>query len=159
MKLTENTSSYRKWLFAVVAIASSSIALGQIPVPSAYHPGQEIRISVTLNGVDASKVKAVAANLSIPGVSKDQAGFAISLFTQESKQVGPNTFEVTFRIPSNLASGQYRLDQIRALTGEAPQLTVFYGSPDDFPNVTFRIENPERFIRPGITNIKELSKP
>jgi len=141
--------------FAVLVLLFNSSAKAQMPT---YKPGQTIRISVTFAGVDAGKIGRVGMNLTIPQTPPSQPGFATQTAWGQSKQIGPNTFEVSYKIPETQASGDYSLGQINATVDpDSPYpITISYTSPADFSDKKFRIDNPQSIVKPTIKDVKEL---
>jgi len=141
-------------IFAVVFLLLSGYAKAQSPV--VYHPGQSIRITIKFDGPDAGKIKSAVINLHLPAISESQPGFSAEIYGGESNPVGPNTFEVSFKIPETQASGDYQINQIRAIVNVSGSetVTLFYNSPTDFPaGKTFTVENPNSIVKPEIKSI------
>jgi hypothetical protein len=143
----------RARVIAILVFLFSGSARAQAPV---YHPGDVLRISVTFGGPDAGRITSAVINLTTPSVSSSQPGFKADIYPGESKQTGPNTFEVSYKIPEIQASGEYQLDQIRAVVtvGRDAPITLFYNPPADFPRKTFKIENPNTLVKPTIKDVK-----
>jgi hypothetical protein len=141
----------RVWAFAVFVLLLSSSVKAQAPI---YHPGDVIKIAVTFDGPDAGKISLAQISLSVPKLSQGQEGFKTDIFPGESKQAGQNTFEVSYKIPENQASGEYQLGQIRATISQEAPITFFYNAPADFQPKTFTIDNPKTVIKPAIKDVK-----
>lgn len=141
-------------MFVVLVLLFGHSANAQGPV---YHPGQTIRISVTFEGPDAERINLVYMNLSIPQTSvlASQPGFKYDIFPGESKPTGPKTFEVSYKVPDNQASGDYPLGEIRAVINREAPIELRY-SPEEFPRRTFKIDNPNTLVKPKIKDVKEL---
>lgn len=135
------------WLNIVILLGA-----GLLHAQTVYHPGQEIHVSVTFDGPYVVKVKKVQIVASIPTAPDSQPGFKTEIFLTESRQTGPNTFDVWYRVPDNQASGDYPLKQIRAGVSDS-SLTLFYES-DDFPARTLKIENIQSFVKPKIKDVQ-----
>lgn len=153
MKNFKKTVGYSVSTFVVLVLLFNSSAKAQAPT---YGPGQTIRISVTFEGPDAGKISAVMMSLSIPSPSLSQPGFKTDIFPGDSKQTGPNTFEVSYKIPENQASGDYPLGQLRAVIDRDAPITLFYNAPTDFPVRNFKIDNHKTMVKPTIKDVKEL---
>ena len=118
-----------------------------------YHPGQVIHVSVTFDGTYVTKIKGVQVVASIPSAPDSQPGFKTEIFLTESKPTGPNSFEVSYRVPDNQASGEYPLKQIRASLTDS-SLTLFYESEKDFTPRILKIENIQSFVKPKIKDVQ-----
>ena len=143
------------FLLAPAVLLLNLSATAQTPI---YKPGQTIRISVTFEGLDAGKVTGAGMNLTLPDQVPRfaQPGFSSSECCGDSKPTGrPNTFEVSWKIPDNQASGDYQLTQLRAIFND-PGVTLSYVPPVDFPARTFRIDNPRTLVKPSVKDVKEL---
>lgn len=123
-----------------------------------YHPNDVIRISVAFEGPDADKISLAKMNLSIASRLPSQPGFKTDIFPGESKRTGPNTFEVSYRIPDDQASGDYPLSQIRVVIDQSAPIELSYDSPADFPVRMFKIDNSKHIIKPTIKGVTELPK-
>lgn len=122
--------------------------------PQVFRPGDTIKISVTFEGPDAGNISAAQANLTVPEIQKGQEGFKGEMFPGNCTPAGPNTFMVSFPIPENQASGEYKLEQLRATTAiKGTPITLIYYSVE-FPAKTYRIENPNHIVKPKITDVK-----
>jgi hypothetical protein len=143
---------YSASTFAVLVMLFSSSAKAQTPT---YHPGQTIRISVTFEGPDAGKIAQATMNWSTPSLAANQPAFSQSMYSSESRQTAPNTFEVSFKIPETQATGEYALDQLRGSTS-APVSVVFFYGPADFPVRKAKVENSNALTKPTIKDVKEL---
>jgi len=138
-------------LAAVVLFNLASNA--QTPV---YHPGQTLRITITFEGPDANKVTGAAMSLNTSSSSLPaQSGFLGSIYSGDSKQTAPNTFEISYQIPSTQATGDYALNQLRAFVkvNGNDQVTMFYQASTDFPSRTFKIDNPATVDKPKIKDV------
>jgi len=128
------------------------LCAGLLQAQTVYHPGQEIHVAVTFDGPYVLKIKKVQIAASIPTAPDSQPGFKTEIFLTESKQTGPNTFDVWYRVPDNQASGDYPLKQIRAGVSDS-SLTLFYES-EDFPARILKIENIQSFVKPKIKDVE-----
>ena len=144
-------------VFAVIVL-NFSFVLAQTPVP-AYRPGQTISFSVTFEGHDVAHISNVSAYASTPQVPDSQPGFQRDFGFNVSKQIGPNTFEFSYVIPHNQASGDYQLGSITATVGTQETIPITYHSPSEFPARKFTITNPKTLEKPTIKDVKELSTP
>ncbi len=147
------TSSAIRCAVALAAVVMFSLsANAQEPT---QHPGQVVKISVTFDGPDAGKITGAAMNWYTQTNPANQPGFAQSIFSGQSQKTAPNTFEVSFTVPDNQASGVYTLNQIRAITGNG-SIIIYYNSPADFPARTVKIDNSNTLVKPSIKDVKEL---
>jgi hypothetical protein len=137
------------------ALLSLGIAQAQTTLP-AYRPHQTIRITVTFEGVDASKITGVQMLWDTPKAPEDQPSFATQIFPGNSNKVG-DSFEVSFEVPENQASGEYTLTQIRAVFG-SPSVTLLYSAPD-IPLRKLTIHNTEKLEKPKVKDVKVVSVP
>lgn len=126
--------------------------------PTTYHPGETIRVSVVFEGPDADKIVTANTYSELKSLVKpEQAGFQPG-FGSNSNKTAPNTFELSFKVPDNQATGDYVLTQISAnLQIGDSRVGVVYG-PMDFPALKFRIENPNTIKKPAIKNVTVLPK-
>jgi hypothetical protein len=136
-----------KLMFVVLVLLLCGSAKAQQPV---YHPGQEIKITLTFEGPDAGKISLVQAFLQTPDTAKNQPGFRQDMSASDSKTTKPNTFELVFKIQENQASGEYTLDQIRGTIDRDAPITLYYRAPADFPVKTFKVENPKTIVKPTV---------
>lgn len=136
------------WLNIVILVGASLLQ-----AQTAYHPGQVIHVSVTFDGPYVVKIKGVQVVASIPTAPDSQPGFKTEMFFTESKPTGPNTFDVSYRVPDNQASGDYPLKQIRASVTDS-SLTLFYESEQDFTARILKIENVQSFVKPKIKDVQ-----
>lgn len=151
----ESIACFTKALLVLVGISVCSTALSQPRVP--YHPGDTITIAISFEGADASRVRTGIAYFGVSGTRSHQAGFQAELGFDNAKPAGPNTIEVSFKVGSHVASGTYKLTQVRAGTeGDSP-VSIIYN--DGLPAFNLTIENPERFEKPTIKSVKDVSKP
>ncbi|MGD1073518.1 MAG: hypothetical protein ABSB15_25685 [Bryobacteraceae bacterium] len=158
MKTVKNkTDRISKTILVAVLMALGSVATAQTPPPippPVYHPGAMIRVNVTFAGSDAMKISRVWMNLSLTTpIQIGQAGFLDSIGSGESKKTAPDTFEVSYTIPTNQASGEYRLEQINTIIDQDAPIRFSYGSPDSFPVRTFKIENSKTIVKPTIASV------
>lgn len=147
------TSSATRCAVALAAVMLFNLATSaQTP---AQHPSQTIKISVTFDGPDAGKVTSATMNWYTDTIPANQPGFNQSMYSGQSQKTAPNTFEISFTIPDNQASGEYTLTQIRAIANNGT-ITINYNSPADFPARKVKIDNPNTFVKPSIKDVKEL---
>lgn len=138
----------------VMMLAFGTMAPAQTPT-HVYHPGDMLRISVTFDGPDAGKIQRAAFAINTSESAKNQPGFAISLYTQESKLTAPNTFEISVKIPENQASGDYLLTMIRGFVAEPEVMLEYHNTSGDFKERTYTIVNRDHLVKPTIKDIKE----
>jgi hypothetical protein len=124
-----------------------------------YKPGQTIRFSVTFEGADASKINSAQMFWDTPKAPDDQPNFETSINTGgSSKKIpGQKAFELSYLVPSNQASGEYTLTQIRGGV-DSPSLTLQYPS-QEIPTLKLTIKNTQTFERPKVKDVKVLSGP
>jgi hypothetical protein len=151
--IKNKTDRISKAVLVVILVALGSTASAQTPPQPVYHPGDMIHVSATFAGPDAAKISSVQMYLSIPQAPTGQAGFMIDIGAGESKRTGPDTFEVSYTIPTNQASGEYRLNQMTVIIDQQAPVRYTYHSPDDFPVKTFKIENPKTLAKPTISSV------
>lgn len=149
-------SSYLTPILLTLTLSPSARA--QTPV---YHPGQTMRLSITFDGPDAPKISSVVIVCDTPKSPDSQPNFSTQIYPGTSKQIGANTFEISYLIPDTQASGDYTLNQIRgvATVGSGPtqsNVTLFYQSPADFPGRKFAIDNSQILQKPKIKDAKIL---
>jgi hypothetical protein len=138
-------------LLALAGFALCSTAFAQ-EIISPYHPGDVIHILVKFFGPDAGKINSAAASLEISAqkIPKDQPNFATSLYVSDWRPSGePNTFDVSVKIPTDQASGEYRIGFVRGIINE-PSVVLPYQAPADFKERTYTIDNPRRIVRPSV---------
>jgi len=150
---------YLNWI-SVVSLAVmlfASVAAAQ--VPEHYSPGQTITISLKFRGPGADQITIVSGRL-IPTTPelKDQEGFQRDIRVDGTK-TGPNTFKLSFPIKDNSGSGTYHIDFINAGTGGESPLWVVYKPEQDYPDITFKVENRLRFSKPKIEDFTVIPKP
>jgi hypothetical protein len=149
--------NYRVVTLAVLALLFDGFATAQIPT---YHPGQTLRISVTFEGPDAGRITQVQMVLATPKPDASQPGFSASINGGSSERKGnTNTFEVSWEIQPNQASGDYTLNQLNVYFDKGNQISLTYLSPADFPTRVFRIGNSGALIKPKIKDVQDTSKP
>ena len=136
------------WLSIVILLGA-----GLLQAQTVYHPGQVIHVSITFDGPNIVKIKGVQVVAKIPTAPDSQPGFKAEMFFTESKPIGPNTFDVSYRVPDNQASGDYSLKQIRASLTDS-SLTLFYESEQDFTAMILKIENVQSFVKPKIKDVQ-----
>lgn len=143
-------------LTALVLLCNSS-AKAQVPT---YHPGETIRIPITFDGPDAPKISAVQIVCDTPKSPEKQPNFSTQVFPGVSKQSGVNTFEISYLIPDTQASGEYTLDQIRAIatigSGPSQSSVQLLYLATEFPARKFTINNSQTLEKPKIKDVKEL---
>jgi hypothetical protein len=146
---------YCYWVVAMLVVCSSVLAAQP---PSKYHPGDTVKIVIMFDGKDAGKLAAAQASMTTgEQPPKDQAGFHNNLTLDNVNHTGPGTFEVSGQIPDNVATGIYRLTQIRAQSEGVYQATFVYS--DRLPDLNIMVENAKHFEKPSIKSVKEVSKP
>ena len=138
---------------AVLFLVFSGAARAQAPV---YHPGDTIKVSVTFEGPDAAKITNVNMYVNTEKAAPNQEGFEKDFRTNQFNRINPVTFEITYTVPQNLASGEYHLEDITVVLDQSAPIRFSYRSPTDFKPKTFKIENPKTVTRPTIKDEKEL---
>jgi hypothetical protein len=135
----------------VLVLLFNSSAKAQAP-PLTYQPGQTIRVSVTFEGADASKINSVQMVWDTPKAPDNQPNFPIQIYPGTSKKIpGSNTFEVSYEVPKNQASGDYTLSQIRGVV-DSPSVTLFYSRPE-IPERKLTIKNTETLEKPKVKDV------
>jgi hypothetical protein len=154
-KVTNKTDRISTTALATILMALGSVASAQTPPPPLiYHPGDVIRVSITFAGSDAAKISRVTMSMSSSApVQPGQVGFMKSFGSGAFKKTTPDTFEISYTIPTNQASGEYRLIEIDTTIDQEAPINFSYGSPDSFPVRTFKIENPKTIVKPTITAV------
>jgi hypothetical protein len=145
--------AFKKVVPVVLVLLFTILARAQAPV---YHKGDIIRVSVTFDGPDASKIESIAFSAGMNGPpATSQAGFQNSFFCDQSKskKTAATTFECSFTIPETQASGDYALSEIRGYAHVGDQIQLFWSSPADFPKKMLRIENSNKFAKPSIKDV------
>lgn len=124
--------------------------------PVVYHPGQTIAVVVTFEGKDADQITSAAMSIAFRASEppKDQSGFSTQIYQSSANKVGPNQFKIEFKIPDTQATGDYELNQIRAIVFPANSVVLFYNAPADFSPRGFRVENPKTFDKPKIKDVQ-----
>jgi hypothetical protein len=139
----------------VALILQAPNALAQQVTPF-YRPGDTLRLAIAFDGPDTAAITTVQIGLYLTTgevTTVGQRGFEAQLFGGISKPTSVReTFEVSFQIPPNAATGDYFL-KIQAV---ANHRMIYYQSPGDFPQKIFHIDNPEHFPEPTIKSITEL---
>src|ERR1022692_2180947 len=142
---------------ALLASLCAGVAAGQ--PPWTFHPGDTVTVAFTFDGKDADRIESGVAYFAVSSGQppEDQAGFQTELgFSSPSHKPGSNTLELSFKLLSNVATGTYRLTQLRASSGGQAPVTITYNT--GLPEFSIRIENSERFIKPTIKSVKDVSK-
>jgi hypothetical protein len=145
----------RAAIFMVLtALVFCGSAKAQTPTaPVEYRPGDIIKISVTFEGKDADKITAVSMYLVNSNPPTDQRGFQHDARSGDSKPTGPNTFELSYPIPDNIATGDYKLTDITASFYKPAQVNLSY-DVSEFPAKTFTIKNSKTLVKPKIKDVK-----
>jgi hypothetical protein len=98
----------------LLIVATTSLIAQTGPVPMGirqhYKPGDTIRYTVTFDG--DPNFDNVSIYFAAGQVSPDQSGLTNGFNAGRSKKSGPGRFEVEGEIPSNVASGTYRLSSV-----------------------------------------------
>jgi hypothetical protein len=76
-----------------------------------------------------------------------------SIGSSEFKKTASDSFEISYTIPTNQATGEYRLGSISTLIDAEAPIRFSYGSPDSFPVRTFKIENAKTIVKPTIATV------
>jgi hypothetical protein len=137
-------------LALVAALLLSGTSRAQ--APHVYHPGDVIAIFVMFDGPDAGRITGAAADLQATINPPDQPNFSTDLYSSESGPSSPKTFEITLKIPTNQASGVYKLVLLRGVV-TTPSIVLEYRPPTDFGELTFTIDNPDHFTKPTIKDV------
>jgi hypothetical protein len=152
MRTTSNISLYVLPLVLTLILSLSARAQGPV-----YHPGQTIRISVTFEGPDAGRIKQVQMHLVNTKSDPSQPGYSYQINGGSSERKGnTNTFEVSWEIHPNQASGDYSLNQLNVAFDQDNQISISYVSPADFPERIFKIDNHASLVKPTIKDVKQL---
>jgi hypothetical protein len=155
---TVETIGFTRCLFAAfLASLCAGVAAGQPPL--AFHPGDTVTVAFTFDGKDADRIESGIAYFALPSnqLLEDQAGFRTELgFGTPSHKPGSNTLELSFKLLSNVATGTYRLTQLRASNGGQAPVEIIYNT--GLPEYSIRVENPERFVKPAIKSVRDVSK-
>jgi hypothetical protein len=138
-----------KSVFVVIMLAG----LSGVVHAQTYKPGDKITLKVTFEGKDASRITYVSMSIRTGGDLPTQPNFATDLGTSDFKSVGPNTFEATFVVPDNQASGDYQLVEIQA---RIDQLVTLHYSQTEYPERHFKIENSKTIEKPKIKSLSGL---
>jgi hypothetical protein len=141
------SSGYKIVVVVLVLLFGGSAKAQQLLV---YHPGQEIKITVAFEGPDAGKISLVQMSLQTQDAASNQPGFLQSMDSGNFKTIKPNTFEISYKIPENQASGDYRLIQVRATIDRDAPIALYYRPPADFPVKTLKVENPRTIVKPTV---------
>jgi hypothetical protein len=134
--------------FLIVGLLISALVQAQEAAPLARHPGDVIKYEIKFDGPNAEKLKTVQASMSTgQEPSKDQVGFSNNFGTEHPFQpISPKTFVIEMTIPSNAATGDYRL-YVSAIADEG---RANYRNGPDFNVPPIHVENPKTFTPPGI---------
>jgi len=142
------------WLCALCASFASTVSVSVFAqAPTAYKPGDTIVFTVKFVGADVDKINQIQVNLIDAQVPDDQQGFNNYFNADDTKQVGPDTFEVSGKILPNTASGAYTLRQIAA--GSPPIGGEIFSYRDGLPNITIKIDNPARLKKPELKSVEK----
>jgi hypothetical protein len=97
---------------------------------------------------DANKIAGVSLTFGLQGSkTAGQEDFQDQLNANASVALPSHTFHVSITIPSNIASGTYKI--IQASAGEPDVGGIYKGT--ELPNLTVRIDNPRTFSKPKLT--------
>jgi hypothetical protein len=115
---------------------------------------------VVFDGPDAAKINCanMGAQLITEIDSKKQPNFTQG-FGSNCNKTGPGSFELSWPIPDNQATGEYELKGISAnvMVGKGSQVTFSYSAPD-VPALKFKIDNPNGVTKPTIKSVTALPK-
>jgi len=137
-------------LAAMTVLVGAQIFGQNVAVQRVYHPDDVIRLQVTFEGPNIADLRWVSIQLyGQQLVAKDQPGFENQLSGGDSKRISENTFETSFKIPQNAATGDYKL----VLAATVPGRSLRYESPKDFKEEIFHIDNPSHFESPKIKSV------
>jgi hypothetical protein len=136
---------------ALLVLATTSLIAQTAQAPMGirqhYKPGDTLRYTVTFEG-DAN-----FDNLSIyfaaGEVPPDQSGLTNSFGVGRSKKTGPGRFEVEGEIPSNVASGTYRLSGVQ--TRIAPNGAKNYDAGEF--HETIDVDNGAKYVFPPLKSV------
>ncbi|SRR6266404_676005 len=154
MKTVKRFILYGSLIFAMTlfAIPARAQGLGQV-----YHPGDVVKVTVTFAGPDADKIVGAAFRMTIPSPPSSQVGFMADIYTADAKPIGPpHTFEISYTIPETQASGEYPLNEIRAvvqIASASAQFVIYFYAPAEFQSKTFKVENSRTFVKPTVKDV------
>ena len=132
----------------VTCLLSLSVMQAQQAQPLARHPGDVIKYEIKFDGPNADRIKSVNAGLGLrTQIPKDQAGFAGGISENNIQPSAPKTFELSFKVPENIADGDYYLN-FSALAAEG---FGNYSDGQEFNVPAVRIENPKKFTPPAVS--------
>jgi sporulation-control protein spo0M len=152
--MNSSLTSKMSLFMVLAAVLFCGSAKAQAPAATEYHPGDTLKISVTFEGGDTDKITAVSMYLVNSKPPVDQPGFQSDVRSRDSKQISPNTFEISYTIPENIASGEYHLNDITAsFFKAADRVNLSYG-PSEFPAKAFTIKNSKTLVKPKIKDVR-----
>jgi hypothetical protein len=123
--------------------------------PLSYSPDQKIVLSATFEGVGADQVSSGNFCFGLQGtVSPSQPSFNNQMCSNgnDSRLIPPHTVEMTFTIPKNQATGEYRLNQMSADV-RSLNISFNYGK-DEVPNRMVTIKNTATATKPKLKDVQ-----
>ncbi|MGB6721634.1 MAG: hypothetical protein WBE72_12620 [Terracidiphilus sp.] len=119
--------------------------------PAGFGVGQTIKLSVKVEGADASQIFQVRIIAHLKTNFKEgQRDFLNAIDVSSAKQIGPNTFEVDYPVLDNQADGDYLLDSIQ-VTADHNANIVFGYSAGDFDPLTLHVRNTKTIQKPHVS--------
>jgi hypothetical protein len=136
---------------ALLVMATASLiaqtAQGPMGIRQHYKPGDTLRYTVTFDG--DPNFDNVSIYFAAGEVPPDQSGLTNSFGVGRAKKAGPGKFDVEGEIPSNAASGTYRLSGVQ--TRIAPNGAKSYDAAEF--HETVEVDNGVRYEFPPLKSI------
>jgi len=130
---------------AVIFLLGLNIVKAQESKEQTLQPGSTLNFEITLTGPDAERVNQVSLYFGIVSQhQEDQVGFSNGFFGQ-SRIISPHTFHVEAKIPENIASGDYELNQVTGYA-DVGNFTINSG----FGKFVYHVKNTKTFKTPAV---------
>lgn len=136
---------FAPFLPIMALIACNAVSAQQ--VTEFRQPGDVLRFEIKFDGPDATKVRTVSLYFGFIGQPpKDQPGFDAGFPGDRVGPTSPNTYILEAKIPTNVASGDYKL----FVNAQAETGSTQYEAGNQFQMPPFHIKNSRSFVPPAI---------
>src|ERR1700682_3775861 len=143
----------------LVALTLNMIEAQQLTATAITFVGPEemIKVRVTFEGQSLNDIANVFFTIQKTdgSVTPDKAGFDTGANSGESKNIAPGVFELTLKVPENLATGDYLMMTVWT-NFKTPSRPTANFPLSDRQMLRFHIRNPRHFENPEVKSVVEV---
>jgi hypothetical protein len=136
------------------ALATTAIAKAQ-SISEFHKPGDILRLEVVFDGADVDNIQQTYLQFNISAAPRpEQRGFNTGFSSGPGEKVKPGVYDFSFKIPENVADGDYTL-QVNVTSMQSIRRLI--DLPERFKDLKFTIRNPAHFSV-GVKDIHVLPR-